>query len=120
MFTLINGIPEDILGVVIFGKTTAADYDQLNPLMEKHKEMHGEIKFFLEIDEIDYTAEAMWEDLKTDLHYFGDIKAVALVTDKKLLEKTLEALGAVLPGMKIRGFEIEERQKGLDWLKKQE
>ncbi|WP_310991129.1 STAS/SEC14 domain-containing protein [Aequorivita marina] len=120
MFTIINGIPEDILGVVISGKTTETDYDQLNPLLEKHKTMNGAIKLFVEIDNLDYTAKAMWEDFKAGLHYWQAIKSVAIVTDKKMLENSLEALGAVVPGMKIEGFSLDERQKGLNWLKKQE
>lgn len=120
MFTIINGIPEDILGVVISGKTTEQDYDQFNPLLEKHKTIHGNIKLFMEIDDLDYTAKAVWEELKADLHYWSDVKYVAVVTDKKFLEKSIESFGMVLPGMKIKGFELTERQNALDWLKEQE
>ncbi len=117
MFTFVNGLPEEILGVVISGKTTAEDYDRLNPLLEKHKKMHGSIKFFVEIEDVDYTAKAMWEDLKTGLHYWDDIKYLALVTDKKWLEKIMDVFGAVLPGMEVKGFSLEERQEALSWLK---
>lgn len=120
MFTIINGLPEDILGIVISGKTTKEDYDQLNPLLEKHKTMHGTIKFFVEIDEVNYTAKAMWEDFKMGLHYWRDIKAVALVTDKEWLEKSIEAFSLIIPGMKTKGFELNERKEALEWLKKQE
>lgn len=119
MFTIVNGLPEEILGVVISGKTIATDYDQLNPLLEKHKKMHGTIKLYVEIDDLDYTAHAMWEDLKTGLHYWRDFNFVALVTDKKWLDKSLEAFGAVIPGLKIKGFDLEERQRALDWLESQ-
>ncbi|WP_034259942.1 STAS/SEC14 domain-containing protein [Aequorivita capsosiphonis] len=120
MFTIINGLPEDILGVVISGKITKEDYDQLNPLLEKHKMMHGSIKFFVEIEELNYTAKAMWADLKTGLHYWGNIKTIAIVTDKEWLEKFMEAFAVVIPGMKIRGFALSERQQALEWLKEQE
>jgi hypothetical protein len=119
MFTLVNGLPPEILGVVISGKTTEADYDQLNPMLERHKMEHGELKLFIEIDELNYTAKALWEDLKTDLHYWNDMNAVAIVTDKEWLEKTAEAFGAILPNMKVKGFELSERQKAIDWLKSQ-
>jgi hypothetical protein len=117
MFTLVNGLPEDILGIVVSGKTTEEDYDKLNPLLEKHKAMHGSIKLFVEIDELNYTAKALWEDFKTGLHYWGDIKMAAIVTDKKWLEKSLETFGLIIPGIKTKGFELQERQKALDWLK---
>ncbi|MCG2418467.1 STAS/SEC14 domain-containing protein [Aequorivita sp. F47161] len=117
MFTMISGIPEDILGIVISGKTTKADYDLLNPLLEKHKAMHGTIKFFIEIDELNYTAKALWEDFKMGLHYWSDIKTVAIVTDKEWLEKSIEAFSLIIPGIKTKGFELHERQKALDWLK---
>lgn len=120
MFTLVNGLPNDILGIIVSGKTTKADYDKLNPLLEKHKAEHGAIKFFVEIDELNYTAKAMWEDFKTGLHYWREIKYIAIVTDKDWLEKTVEALGAVIPGMKIKGFEMDERAQALEWLSTKE
>jgi hypothetical protein len=120
MFTVINGFPENILGIMIFGKTTKVDYDMLNPLLEKHKTMHGTIKFFVEIDELNYTAKAMWEDFKVGLHYWRDIKTVAIVTDKEWLEKSIEAFSLIIPEMKTKGFELSERQKALEWLKNQE
>ncbi|AFL81363.1 Protein of unknown function (DUF3478) [Aequorivita sublithincola DSM 14238] len=119
MFTVVNGLPEDILGILISGKTTKEDYDQLNPLLEKHKMEHGTIKFYVEIDELQYTAKAMWEDFKDGLHYWRDIKFVALVTDKGWLEKTMEVFGAIIPGMKVKGFDLNERQEALNWLKTQ-
>ncbi|MCB0464318.1 MAG: STAS/SEC14 domain-containing protein [Aequorivita sp.] len=120
MFTNINGLPEDILGIVISGKTTKEDYDQLNPLLEKQKMMHGTIKFFVEIDELNYTAKAMWEDFKMGLHYWNDIKTVAIVTDKEWLEKSIEAFALIIPGMKVKGFELDKRQEALEWLKNHE
>ncbi|MCB0451733.1 MAG: STAS/SEC14 domain-containing protein [Aequorivita sp.] len=120
MFTIINGLPQDILGIVISGKTTEADYDQLNPLLEKHKMMHGTIKLFVEIDELDYTAKAMWEDFKVGLHYWREIRAIAIVTDKEWLEKSIEAFGLIIPGMKTKGFELDGRQEALEWLKNQD
>ena len=119
MFTIVNGLPEDILGVIITGKNTATDYDQLNPLIEKHKKMHGTIKFYVQIEDLDYSAHAIWEDLKIGLHYWRDFNFVAIVTDKKWVDTTIEALSTVIPGLKVKGFRLEERQKALDWLKTQ-
>lgn len=119
MFTIVNGLPEDILGVLISGKTTVYDYDQLNPLLEKHKMMHGTIKFYIEIEDLDYSAGALWEDLKTGLHYWKDFKFVALVTNKKWLDKTIETLAVIIPGLKVKGFGLEDRQKALEWLENQ-
>lgn len=119
MFTIVNGLPANILGIVVSGKTTEKDYALLNPLLEKHKMERGSIKLFFEIDDFDYTVKAAWEDLKTGLHYWRDIKAVAMVSDKKWLEKTVEAFGAIIPGMDIKGFPLEERAGALAWLKNQ-
>ena len=119
MFTIFNGLPEDILGVIISGKTTSTDYDQLNPLLEKHKEMHGTIKFLIEIEDLDYSADALWEDLRTGLHYWRYFNFVALVTDKKWLDTTIETFATVIPGLKVKGFGLNERQKAIAWLESQ-
>lgn len=117
MFTIIKNLPDDILGVLVAGKTTAEDYDRLNPIMEQYKKTHESIKMLLEVIELDYTAKALWEELKIDFKYMGDINSLAVVSDKKWLEQSVEAFGSIVPGVKAKGFEKKEIDKAIDWLK---
>lgn len=119
MFTIIKNLPEDILGVVISGETTKEDYENIQPLFEEHKKMNDDFKMFVEIDEFKYSAGALWEDFKTSFKYLGSISAMAVVTDKEWLEESMEAFGAIMPGLKTEGFDLDKRDKALQWLKKQ-
>tara|TARA_R110002020_G_scaffold61527_3_gene165439 strand:- start:4013 stop:4378 length:366 start_codon:yes stop_codon:yes gene_type:complete len=119
MFTLINGLPKDILGVMISGKTTKEDYERLNPLLKQHKEQHECVKMLVEVKDFDYSAGALWEDLKFSFNYLGVITAIAIVTEEEWLEQSMEAFGKVWPNLKVEGFEFENHKKALDWLKNQ-
>lgn len=117
MFTFINGLPPDILGITISGQTTKADYDQLNPIMKAHKDKHEVIKMFVDLRDFEYTADAIWEDFKFGITYIKFISAIALVTEKEWIEEAMEAFGTIVPNLKIEGFELNEREKALTWLK---
>ncbi|QQX75398.1 MULTISPECIES: STAS/SEC14 domain-containing protein [Aequorivita] len=119
MFTIINGLPKDTLGILISGKTTKEDYERLNPLLETHKKNHEKIKMLVEVKDFNYSAGALWEDLKFSFNYLGSISAIAIVTEKEWLEESMETFGKVWPNLNVEGFEFEEQKKALDWLKKQ-
>ncbi|OAB81450.1 SpoIIAA family protein [Cochleicola gelatinilyticus] len=117
MFSHINDLPNDILGITIFGKTTKADYNLLNPIMKAHKEKNETIKMFVDLKDFEYTAGAFWEDFKFSINYLEAISAIALVTKKEWIEKAMEAFGALVPNLKMEGFQENEREKALAWLK---
>ncbi len=118
MFTLINDLPDDILGIVISGKVTKEDYDRINPVLEQHKQKYDEIKLFVDYQEFKWpTIKAMWEDLKVGFNYWDSIKGVAIVSKKEWLENSADVMGVIIPGIKGEGFEPEERDKAIEWLK---
>jgi len=116
MFTVINGLPEPVLGILISGKTTTEDYDRLNPIMEQYEQQHNHIKMLVEISELNYTIGALWEDIKFGFKHLKAITAIAIVTDKKWLEESLEAFGSIMPGIVAEGFESHEVEKAIEWL----
>ncbi|MEZ4792761.1 MAG: STAS/SEC14 domain-containing protein [Gelidibacter sp.] len=119
MFTIIKGLPDDILVILISGKTTAEDYDRLNPIMEQYEQKHKHIKILMEIAELNYTAGALWEDIKFGFKHLKAISAIAIVSDKKWLEESIEALGSVIPGITTKGFENSEVNQAIEWLASQ-
>lgn len=119
MFTIIKDLPEDILGLLISGKTTAEDYDRLNPIMEQYEQKHKSIKMLVEISELHYTAGAMWEDVKFGFKHLKAISDIAIVSDKKWLEESMEAFGSVLPGIKAKGFDSDKMDQAIEWLQRQ-
>ncbi len=117
MFTIINDLPDDILGIVVSGKVTKEDYDRINPVLEQHEQKYNEIKLFVDYQEFKWpTVNAMWEDLKVGFNYWGAIKAVAIVSKKEWLEDSADVMGTIMPGIKGEGFEPNERDKAISWL----
>ncbi|MEO6348968.1 MAG: STAS/SEC14 domain-containing protein [Aquaticitalea sp.] len=117
MFIIIKELPEDILGNLISGKTTVEDYERLNPIMEQYEQNHNHIKILMEIAELNYTSGALWEDIKFGFKHLKAISAIAIVSDKKWLEKSVEALGSIIPGITTKGFENSEVNQAITWQK---
>lgn len=111
-------LPKDILGIMLTGKLRKEDYDRINPLMEKYKQEQGEFKLYIELIDFKWpSAGAMWEDLKAGFNYMGSVKAVAIVTDQDWLEDIAENMGKILPNIKTDGFEPDEKEEALRWIK---
>lgn len=119
MFTIIKELPEDILGILVSGKTTVEDYDRLNPIMEKYEQKHKHIKMLIQIPELDFTAGALWEDIKFGFKHLEAISALAIVSDKKWIEQSMDAFGSIMPGIAAEGFEVHDIAKAIEWLEKE-
>jgi len=111
-------MPEPILGIVMTGEITKEDYDRLNPILEEYESKHKTFKFYAEMIDFEWaSAKAMWEDLKTGVKHLGNITSAAVVTDKKWVEELTKA-ATILPNLKTKGFETEDREKAMEWIKK--
>jgi hypothetical protein len=116
MITIIESLPEDILGATITGKLKKEDYDALTPKLDEQKKKFGDLKLFMEYDEFEWpTTDAIKEDLKTMFKY--DIDKVALVSKTEWLRDAANSAGEFIPTkMKAKGFKPEEHDQAINWL----
>ncbi|GAB2771027.1 hypothetical protein GCM10027275_12180 [Rhabdobacter roseus] len=116
MFSKIQTTPENVLGVLVTGKITKADYDYLNPLLEAHKQKYGDLRLYVELHDFQWPdAPALWEDLKMTIKYLGPTTKLAITTETDWIEKIAEGAGAVIPGMEVKAFHLPEREQALVW-----
>ena len=82
MFTYIEGLPKDVLGVVASGPITHEDYVALEPRVAA---MHaaGPIKalYVLEDDVTEFSPQAFWDDQVFTVRHWRDFSHFAVVTD---------------------------------------
>ena len=117
MITIINDMPEPILGIIMTGEITKEDYDRLNPILEDFERKHDTFKFYAEMHDFKWSsAKAMWEDLKTDIKHLGNIHTAAIVTDKKWIENITDT-ASIIPNLTAKGFDMDEREQAMEWIK---
>lgn len=121
MFKIINNIPADIFGVEMIGKLTKEDYEKMTARVEEHRNGKEDLKFLMVIKDFEWkTFDAFWADLKMDVKYLGSVEKTAVVTEKKWMETVSKAIGIVTPKMKVKNFKLDEKDKAVEWLEKEE
>jgi hypothetical protein len=117
MIRVLEGLPENVLGVEAVGKVTDDDYESvLVPAIRERREAQGKIRLVYVLgEEFDgWTLGALWDDAKVGL---GDTPAwerIAVVSDKDWLRHTLKAFGWMVPG-EVRVFGEDELDAAADW-----
>lgn len=120
MLTLIEDLPEGVVGVRANGKVTSEDYDRvLVPAVEAVRTKSGDGKvrllYVLGHEFPDYTAGAAWEDAKLGLGQLRSWERIAIVGDADWLRHAVHGLGWLMPG-EIKVFGLEELDGAREWV----
>lgn len=114
MLRVIDGLPENIVGIVAKGRVTAEECDRvLAPVMQsslrrKKPRLYYEIGSRL--------PDARWDDLRIGVNRIPDWERVAVVTDVGRIRHSVKALGFLIGG-EIRVFTTAEAGDGLAWIR---
>lgn len=117
MLKMIEGLPENVLGVEATGKITHKDYqDTLIPQTEARM-AKGPIRllYVLRSDITDFALEALWDDNAFGLKHWHDFSHIAVVTDHPWLRSAISLFTPFFPG-EVRMFNMAELQTAKDWI----
>jgi SpoIIAA-like len=115
---LLEGLPDNVIGVEASGKVTDEDYESvLIPAVRASIEASGRVRFLYVLGEDfdGWTLGGMWEDAKLGGSEVKAWEKVAIVTDRDWLRHTVKGLGWMLPG-EIRVFDLSERDDATTWV----
>ena len=118
MIRVLDGLPENVLGVEAIGKVTDEDYETvLAPAVAEKLAAHDPIRcvYVLGDDFEGLTLGAMWEDAKIgeqDLRHWEE--RIAVVTDRDWVVHAVKAFGWMIPGQ-VRGFGLGELDDATAW-----
>jgi hypothetical protein len=118
MIRVLDGLPENVLGVEAAGKVTDDDYESvLVPAVQEKRKTHEKIRFLYVLgEEFDgWTMGAMWEDAKLGLKDPKAWEKVAIVSDKDWLKHALKAFGWMIPG-EVRFFDLNGLDAAKSWV----
>ncbi len=118
MITVLDGMPQGILGFKASGKLTKADYTEvLQPALAAASAGGEKIRILLDFsDKFEgMEVKAMFQDLKTAIQEWKAWEKIALVTDHDWMEKGVELFSWAMPG-EVKVFDDDETRDALTWL----
>lgn len=117
MIRVLDGLPDNVLGVEAVGKVTDDDYENvLTPAVNDKLGAHDTIRCIYVLgDEFDgWTLGGMWEDAKLGGGELRRWEKIAVVTDKDWVRHAVKGFGWMIPGQ-VRVFSIAELDDATAW-----
>ncbi|MEO6799566.1 MAG: STAS/SEC14 domain-containing protein [Rhodanobacter sp.] len=118
MLTMIEGLPDHVIGIRINDKLRAEDYEsQLIPLVNEKLERHHKLDFLCVIEGAwkGMEAGAVWQDLRLGLGRIGHWARMAIVSDIKWLDNAIKLFGLFSPG-ELRHFGSAGYEVAREWV----
>ena len=122
MLTMIEGLPDHVIGIRINDRLRAEDYvRQLIPLVNEKLENHHKLDLLccIEGEWKGMEAGAVWQDLRLGLGRIGHWARTAIVTDIKWLENAIKLFGLFSPG-EMRHFDSDDYAAAREWVCEQD
>ncbi len=117
MIKILKETSADLLAIRIEGKVTGADFETLNPVLEKVIEGQKAPAAYIELLEPEkVTLGAVMEDLM-NVPKYSKFRKIAIVAEKKWQDMAANFWGALM-NTEIRYFAFEEKSIAMEWLGK--
>ncbi len=114
MIRVIDGLPDNVVGIVAKGRVTTADCDRiLKPVMQTSLK-HDRMRLYYEIGS--RLPAAKWDDLRLGVDQLPHWERVAVVTDVGWVRHTVKALRFLI-GSEIRVYTTSQAGDGLAWIR---
>jgi hypothetical protein len=115
---LIEGLPDNVVGIRAHGELSSNDYEQvLIPAVEGALARHDKIRLMYVLGpEFDgLTVGAMWDDTRVGFSHVNRWEKLAVVTDKDWVRHSVDIFGYLIPG-EVKGFADSEEQAARTWV----
>jgi hypothetical protein len=116
MIRVIEGLPDNVVGIVAKGRVTASDCDKvLKPVMQTSLKRE-KMRLYYEIGS--RLPAAKWDDLRLGIGRMPQWERVAVVTDVGWVRHTVKAFRFLI-GSEIRVYTTSHAGDGLAWIRSQ-
>lgn len=115
---VMEGFPDDVIGLDFRGLITAKDYEQtIIPLVESKIESKKTVKLLAVFGTYfdGYSAGAMWDDLSIGLKHLTSFDKIAIVTDEEWLRHSTKFFAFLMPSQ-VMVFSLSELDQAKDWI----
>jgi hypothetical protein len=114
MIEVIQGLPDNVLGIVATGKVTKRDCsDVLVPALERAREWHQRLRLYYEVRS--RFPGAAWEEIQLGVAQSPIWERIAIVSDVAWIKHTVQVLRLLIPG-DIRVFATTQTPDAIAWI----
>jgi SpoIIAA-like len=118
MLTIINDLPDNVLGVSAEGKITGTDYETvLIPAIEKKLKENKKIRMVYHLGNkfTGFELSAMLDDAKVGMKHLSAWDRIALVSDHEMINTFAKFFGHML-SCELRIFKNAELAEAIKWI----
>lgn len=118
MITLLNDLPENVVGFRATGDVTETDFKEtVMPNVQKLIDKTDKLNYMLVLDTSikNFTAAAWWQDALLGVKHLTKWNRAAIVTDVEGIRIFTDIFSVVIPG-EFKGFKHEDYQEAVDWV----
>lgn len=118
MITLIQNLPDNVLGFEASGVVSANDYETvLMPAVEAALKKHRKVRLLYQLGASFQRFElgAVWEDTKIGLQHLSSWEKIAVVTDVDWIRSSVKVFGFAVPG-EVKIFANAGLAEAKQWL----
>lgn len=118
MLSVLEGLPDHVLGVRAVGEVTGEDYQAvLIPQIEDRLSRHQRIRliYILGEDFERFSAAAAWEDTKIGMRHLPHFERIAVVSDIDWVRRMVKAIGFAVPG-DVKVFSSAGLGEAMSWI----
>lgn len=118
MLTIMNDLPDNVLGISAEGKVTGEDYKTvLIPAVEEKLKTHKKIRFLYHLGNgfTGFDLTAMLDDSLVGLKHLFAWEKCALVSDHKMIDIFVKFFGYLIP-CQVRIFKENHLEKAKKWV----
>jgi hypothetical protein len=119
MMELVQGLPDNVLGIIGSGTIIGEDYDTvLIPAMKDKLQRHKKISMLYQLnkDFVHYALDAYLEDAKVSWHTLS-FEKVAVVSDVHWINDSVNVLKFIIP-VQVKVFGNNELENAKEWIGK--
>lgn len=118
MIEIIQGLPDNVVGIAASGQVTKQDYqDILIPALKQAIEKHDKVKVYYQLGDnfsgIDFGA--MWEDMWFGLGNMNHWEQIAVVTDVEWIQNSVGMFRFIMP-CPVKVFSNADDQQAINWI----
>ena len=106
----------NVVGLRVTGRVRREDFRVLTPYVHDAIARHGSVRLLCDLSGwAGIEPGALWEDLSFSLRHAHDIERMAVVTDRRWIERWV-AFAGQLVGTEVRCFEPADLDGGWAWI----
>lgn len=118
MIEIIEGLPDNVVGLLAKGVVTRKDYlEVVIPAVEKSLKRNTRLRLYYDLGSqftgIDFGAE--WEDFKIGIEHLSRWERAAVVTDVAWIRHAVGAFSFLMPG-NLRVFTTAQTSEARKWI----